>query len=246
MAAPCSSRPLADNSVPSIETFQPLPADPFHPPGSRTAHKVNSFSTVSSVFTTFALKPAYSKGVHLENYVCRVSKIFSSRSHGLPALALALLHGSRNSTRLRSLSIALSLSRSAFSNHSGEDLSEPTDCPFAPLRPSNGELFGLGVRFPPGLYPSLVKKHIHDLAFTFSRKISFNEIGSTSTLPACNMRTCSTMESTLWLATNEAVFPSTSSDVMWGPSRRSYPSGHRGHRRLRYLLFRPSAGRGFR
>src|ERR1700720_1051270 len=49
----------------------------------------------------------------------------------------------------------------------------------------------------PRLDPSFVKKHAHDLAFTFSRKISFNEIGSTSMLPACNMRTCSTMESTL-------------------------------------------------
>src|ERR1700678_3109067 len=55
--------------------------------------------------------------------------------------------------------------------------------------------------------PSFVKKHAHDLAFTFSRKISFNEIGSTSMLPARSMRACSTMESTLWLATNENARP---------------------------------------
>src|SRR6185437_5244409 len=56
--------------------------------------------------------------------------------------------------------------------------------------------------------PGLIDEHAHDLAFIFPRNISFSVRGTTSMLPACNMRICSTIESTLWLAISETVFPS--------------------------------------
>ena len=47
------------------------------------------------------------------------------------------------------------------------------------------------------------------VAFTFSRKISFSEMGSTSMFPAFNMRMCSMIESRLRLAIRDTVRPSS-------------------------------------
>src|ERR1700761_1218326 len=55
------------------------------------------------------------------------------------------------------------------------------------------------------LYPRLIEQHVHDCTFTFSRKISFSDNGSTSMLSARNMRTCSVIESRLRLGVKETV-----------------------------------------
>src|ERR1700722_3696889 len=75
----------------------------------------------------------------------------------------------------------------------------------------------------PRFNPGFVEQHLHDRAFTFSRKISFSEMGSTSMLPALSMRMCSMIKSRLRLEIKDTVRPSSCTRSIPG-SRKSRSS----------------------